>query len=75
MVMLADCVEAAVRSMGDAGIEQVREMIGKLIRERYNDGQLDDTPLNRQDLNRIAQAFAGVYEGALHERVKYPGQE
>lgn len=75
MVMLADCVEAAVRSMGDAGIEQVREMIGKLIRERYNDGQLDDTPMNRQDLNRIAQAFASVYEGALHERVKYPGQE
>lgn len=75
IVMLADCVEAAVRSMGDPGIEQVRDMIGKLIRERYNDGQLDDTPLNRQDLNRIAQAFAGVYEGALHERVKYPGQE
>lgn len=75
IVMLADCVEAAVRSMGDPGIEQIREMIGKLIRERYNDGQLDDTPLNRQDMNHIAQAFAGVYEGALHERVKYPGQE
>ncbi len=75
IVMLADCVEAAVRSMGDANIEQVREMIGKLIRERYNDGQLDEASLSRQDLNRIAQAFTGVYEGALHERVKYPGQE
>jgi putative nucleotidyltransferase with HDIG domain len=75
IVMLADCVEAAVRSMDDPSLDQVREMIGRLIRERYNDGQLDDTPLNRQDLNHIAQAFAGVYESALHERVKYPGQE
>ena len=75
IVMLADCVEAAVRSMGDPDITQIREMIGRLIRDRYNEGQLDDAPLSRQDLNRIAQAFMGVYEGALHERVKYPGQE
>jgi membrane-associated HD superfamily phosphohydrolase len=61
--------------MGDPTLEQIREMIGKLIRERYNDGQLDDTPLSRQDLNHIAQAFTSVYESALHERVKYPGQE
>lgn len=75
VVMLSDCVEAAVRSMGDANMEQIREMISKLIRDRYNDGQLDDAPLSRQDLNHIAQAFSSVYEGALHERVKYPGQE
>jgi hypothetical protein len=75
IVMLADCVEAAVRSMDDPDIAQIREMIGRLIRDRYNEGQLDDAPLSRQDLNRIAQAFMGVYEGALHERVKYPGQE
>jgi len=74
VVMLADCVEAAVRSMDDPTLDQIREMISKLIRDRYNDGQLDDAPLSRQDLNHIAQAFAGVYEGALHERVKYPGQ-
>ena len=74
VVMLADCVEAAVRSMDNPDITQIREMISKLIRDRYNDGQLDDAPLSRQDLNHIAQAFASVYEGALHERVKYPGQ-
>ena len=75
IVMLADCVEAAVRSMDDPDISQIREMIGRLIRERYNEGQLDEAPISRQDLNRVAQAFMSVYEGALHERVKYPGQE
>jgi len=75
IVMLADCVEAAVRSMDDPDRDQVKDMIDKLIRGKYNDGQLDDCPLNRRDLNSIAKAFLHVFDGALHERVKYPGQE
>lgn len=75
IVMLADTVEAAVRSMDDPDKEQVREMINKLIRSKYNDGQLDECPLNRRDLNTLAKAFLGAFDGAFHERVKYPGQE
>jgi putative nucleotidyltransferase with HDIG domain len=75
IVMLADCVEAAVRSMDDPDRDQVKDMIDKLIRGKYNDGQLDDCPLNRRDLNSISKAFLHVFDGALHERVKYPGQE
>lgn len=75
IVMLADCVEAAVRSMNDPDRDQVKDMIDKLFRDKYNDGQLDDCPLSRRDLNRLAQAFLHVFDGALHERVKYPGQE
>lgn len=75
VVMLADSVEAAVTSMDNPDQEQIREMINKLIRKRYNDGQLDESGLNRQDLNDLARAFLGVFNGAFHERVKYPGQE
>ena len=75
IVMLADCVEAAVRSMGDADRDQVKDMIDRLIRDKYNDGQLDECPLSRRDMNTLAQAFLQVFDGALHERVKYPGQE
>jgi putative nucleotidyltransferase with HDIG domain len=75
IVMLADCVEAAVRSMDEPDRDQVKDMIDKLIRGKYNDGQLDDCPLNRRDLNSIAKAFLHVFDGAFHERVKYPGQE
>ena len=75
IVMLADCVEAAVRSMDDPNRDQVKEMIDKLIRARFNDGQMDESPLNRRDMNSLAKAFLGVYDGVLHERVKYPGQE
>lgn len=75
IVMLADTVEAAVRSMDDPDKEQVKEMINKLIRAKYNDGQLDECPLGRRDLNTLAKAFLSAYNGAFHERVKYPGQE
>jgi len=75
VVMLADTVEAAVRSMDDPDKEQVKDMINQLIRTRYNDGQLDECPLNRRDLNTIAKAFLTTFEGAFHDRVKYPGQE
>ena len=74
VVMLADCVEAAVRSMDDPDKEQVKEMINKLIRDKYNDGQLDDCPLGRRDLNTLAKAFLNTFNGAFHERIKYPGQ-
>ena len=75
VVMLADCVEAAVRSMDDPDKEQARKMISKLIRDKYNDGQLDECPLGRRDLNILAKAFLNAFDGAFHERVKYPGQE
>ncbi|MBT3319151.1 MAG: HDIG domain-containing protein [Clostridia bacterium] len=75
VVMLADTVEAAVRSMDDPSKDEVKDMINQLIRARYNDGQLDECPLNRRDLNTIAKAFLTTFDGALHERVKYPGQE
>lgn len=75
VVMLADCVEAAVKSIDNPDREQVKEMVNKIIRTKYNEGQFDESSLGRKDLNSLAKAFTSVYEGAFHERVKYPGQE
>jgi putative nucleotidyltransferase with HDIG domain len=75
VVMIADCAEAAVKSMDDPDREQVKEMISNIIRNKYNEGQFDECPIGRRDLNALAKAFIGVYDGAFHERIKYPGQE
>ncbi len=75
VVMIADCVEAAVRSMDDPDREQVKDMVSNIIRNKYNEGQFDECPVGRRDLNALAKAFIGVYDGAFHERIKYPGQE
>ncbi len=75
VVMLADTVEAAVRANGPSTTEELRNSIDILINAKFAEGQLDECPLNKKDLRRIADAFVSVTEGAMHERIKYPTVE
>ena len=70
--MLADTVEAAVRSMHDPTPQKIREFISKLVRGKLDDGQLDNAPLTLRDITRICEAFATVLNGVFHERIEYP---
>ena len=72
IVMMADTVEAAVRSMSDPTPEKVEAMIHRLVRSKLEDGQLDDCHLTLKDLNTISSAFTGVMTGFFHDRVEYP---
>ena len=69
--MLADTVEAAVRSMHDPTPQKIREFIAKLVRGKLDDGQLDNAPLTLRDITRICEAFATVLNGVFHERIEY----
>lgn len=75
IVMLADVVEAAVRANLGVMKESLKVQVTKLVRAKYEDGQLDDCTLNNRDLTRIIEAFLYVFEGANHERIVYPEQE
>ena len=72
IVMLADTVEAAARSMQEPTLEKMNALIHKLIRSKMDDGQLDECPLTMHDLSRICAAFLTVLQGVFHERVEYP---
>lgn len=72
IIMLADTVEAAVRSMHDPTPQKIREFIAKLVRGKLDDGQLDNAPLTLRDITRICEAFATVLNGVFHERIEYP---
>ncbi len=72
IVMLADSVEAAVRSLESSDKEEIEAMVRKIIKSKYDEGQLDFAPLNRKDLEIITQAFMKIFEGIYHTRVKYP---
>ncbi|BDF58536.1 HD family phosphohydrolase [Christensenellaceae bacterium] len=72
IVMLADIVEAAVRSLDDPSREEISDMVHKLIKARYDEGLLDRAPLNRRDLRDIAEAFINIFDGVYHQRIKYP---
>ncbi|NLJ65694.1 MAG: HDIG domain-containing protein [Clostridiales bacterium] len=75
IVMMADTVEAAVRSISDPNPEKVETLIHRLVRSKLEDGQLDDCHLTLKDLNTISNAFTGVMTGFFHERVEYPKVE
>lgn len=74
--MLADSVEAAIKSMKDLTSEsEVMNMINRIISARLNEGELDNSGLDRAELDKVGEAFLRVWRTKNHERVKYPGQE
>lgn len=77
VVMLADTVEAAVRSMLGSGktLEEAEAVIKTLIKDKLDDGQLDHSGLAIHELEIIRKAFIEVFHGMYHERVAYPKQE
>ena len=75
IVMMADTVEAAVRSISDPTPGKVERLIRKLIKAKLEDKQLDDCHLTLKDLDTIANAFTGVMTGVFHERIEYPNMD
>jgi putative nucleotidyltransferase with HDIG domain len=72
ILMLADMVEATVRSLDNPTPEEIRETIDERINTAYSNGQLSKSQLSLQDLEIIAQDFAQSLEGLHHHRPKYP---
>lgn len=72
VVMLADAVEAAVRSLGRPTPGRIEGLVRRLIKERLESGQLDESNLTLRDLDKIADAFVRVLTGIFHKRVEYP---
>jgi putative nucleotidyltransferase with HDIG domain len=75
ILMLADSVEAASRSLDEPSHKRLKSLIDLLFRERIEDGQLDETDLTFQDLRLIKDTFLKMLMGIYHVRVKYPDQE
>ena len=75
ILMLADSVEAAVRSIENPTAQNVREMIDKIIKSRLDDGQLGDCELTMGEIKKIGDSFMTALVGLYHERVEYPGEK
>jgi putative nucleotidyltransferase with HDIG domain len=75
ILMLADSVEAASRSLDDPSHNRLKSLIDLIFQERIEDGQLDETDLTFQDLRLIKETFLKMLLGIYHVRVKYPDQE
>lgn len=71
ILMIADAVESAVRSLKNPTSEEIEQIIDKIIVERLNDGQLADSPLTLHDIKVIAATFSRILRGMQHNRIKY----
>ena len=75
IVMLADSVEAAVRSIKEPTIEKIEDMVNNIINDKLNSHQLDDCELTLKDIATIKKCFLKVLNGLYHKRVEYPKEE
>ncbi len=75
IVMLADAVEAASRTLKDPSPSRIRSMVKAIIQERFTDSELDDCPLTLKELTKINESFVTVLLGTFHARIEYPDQD
>ncbi len=75
IVMLADAAEGAARSMGRPTPDRIEQVVRRIIRERLEDGQLDECDLTFRDLDVIATTFVRMLASMFHPRVEYPDLE
>lgn len=70
--MLADGVEASVRSLASRDEAAIRAMVTRIIDERIADHQFDECDLTLRDLEQIRTAFVQQLLGMYHTRIEYP---
>lgn len=72
IMMLADSVEAAVRSISDPTAGKVEAMVYKIFKDKLEDGQLDECDITFSDVSRIRKNFLKTFGSIYHERIEYP---
>jgi putative nucleotidyltransferase with HDIG domain len=72
IIMLADKVEAACRTIREPNEERIRAMIQQIINSVMTDGQLENCPITLRELYQIADTFTTVLLGIYHHRIEYP---
>ncbi len=75
IMLLADGVEAASRSMSVHSYQKLENLVNRMVDDRLAEGQLNDCALTLKDLNIIKDVFTRILQGMYHGRIKYPGQE
>lgn len=73
VIMLADAVEAASRTLKDGDRTRINNLVTKIFDSHEKDNQLDECDLTLADLRKIAAEFERVLATLHHRRVDYPG--
>ncbi|MBU0548129.1 MAG: HDIG domain-containing protein [Candidatus Omnitrophica bacterium] len=71
IVLLADSVEAATRTLKDPTPAKIEEVVRKVINNKFIDGQLDECELTLKDIEKISSVFTKILSGIYHSRITY----
>jgi hypothetical protein len=74
LVMMADVVEAACRTLNDPTPSRIQKRVQSLIMGMFSEGQLDQSTLTLKDLHSVTRSFVRALQGILHSRVEYPDE-
>ena len=72
ILMLADSVEAASRTLDKPTLGRIEDLVTKIMDAQLADGQLDECDLTQRDLRGLHGAFVRLLSGMLHSRIDYP---
>ena len=72
IIMIADCSEAVSRTLTDRSRENVRKTVEKLVRERMDMGQFDESDITLKELRIIINTVVNNITGIYHNRIEYP---
>jgi putative nucleotidyltransferase with HDIG domain len=75
ILMLADSVESAVRTLNERTANRVKQLVSRIVQQKFTAGELNECELTLQDLHGIEESFIPVLMGTLHGRVEYPWQQ
>ena len=72
LVLLADSIEAASRTLVDPTPARIQGLVQRIIQNAFTDGQLDECDLTLKDLSLISTSFTKILTGIFHHRIEYP---
>ena len=75
IIMMADSVEAAVRSVQEPTLDKIEAMVNNIIKDKLNSNQLNECDLTFKDLEVIKACFLKVLKGIYHHRIEYPTEK
>ena len=75
VLMLADGVEAASRTLAEPTDLKIRTLVRKIVSDCLDDGQLDESDLTLSDIKQVSRAFIHVLTTIFHHRIDYPGYD
>ena len=75
IILLADSVEAATRSLTNPTATRIKTLVKEIIKKNLDNGQLDESALTLKDLDKVEESFTRILTGMFHSRVEYPDEK